>query len=162
MLGQAIRRSEKDNQSGGDPHEIWHRMSGRQMGYVGHSVNNDVNYAQSVSNRAFGANPSANADFDLAYDNITTFEQGSMGGLYVVRGGDTLQSIAAGMWGDASLWWKIAEANGLSGQATLTEGQALRVPVGVQRNENNAQTFKPYDPGEVLRPPGDTHSFAHH
>lgn len=109
-----------------------------------------MNYYQSVSNRTFGASPAANADFDLAYDYITTFDQGSMGGAYTVRAGDTLSSIAAGLWGDASLWWKIAEANGLTGQSTLTEGAQLLIPVGVQRNENNAETFKPYDPLEVL------------
>jgi YD repeat-containing protein len=37
MLGQVVRRSERDTQSGGDPHEIWHRFSGRQMGYVGNN-----------------------------------------------------------------------------------------------------------------------------
>src|SRR5215470_8555448 len=147
MLGQAIRRDEKDNNiTGGDPHEIWHRLSGRQMGYISHAVNDDVSYSQSVQNRVY----SANADFDLAYEGITTFGQGSMGGMYVVQGGDTLSSIAASLWGDSSLWYKIADANGLTGDTALNEGQQLVIPVGVQRNENNSTTFKPYDPLEVL------------
>jgi hypothetical protein len=67
-----------------------------------------------------------------------------------VRSGDTLQSIAAAIWGDANLWYKLAEINGLEGDATLVEGQPLLVPSGVQRNEHNADTYKPYDPLEVL------------
>ena len=54
------------------------------------------------------------------------------------------------MWGDASLWWKIADANGLTGQSAIGEGTRLFIPAGVQRNENNSQTFRPYDPMEVL------------
>ncbi len=40
--------------------------------------------------------------------------------------------------------------NGLSAESALVEGLPLIVPAGVQRNENNAETFKPYDPLEVL------------
>ncbi|MBY0563044.1 MAG: LysM peptidoglycan-binding domain-containing protein [Hyphomonadaceae bacterium] len=70
--------------------------------------------------------------------------------MYTVRAGDTLSSIAAALWGDASLWYKLAEVNGLTGESALIEGQPLIVPVGVVRSENNATTFKPYDPLEVL------------
>ncbi|MBY0563046.1 MAG: LysM peptidoglycan-binding domain-containing protein [Hyphomonadaceae bacterium] len=70
--------------------------------------------------------------------------------MYTVRAGDSLSSIAAALWGDASLWYKLAEVNGLTGESALIEGQPLIVPVGVVRSENNATTFKPYDPLEVL------------
>ncbi len=90
------------------------------------------------------------ADFDLAHDHLNSYAQGSAGGMYVVQSGDTLSGIAAALWGDASLWYKIAEVNGLSAESALVEGLPLIVPAGVQRNENNAETFKPYDPLEVL------------
>lgn len=148
MLGQAIRREQDGGTS--NTAEVWYRCSGRQMGRTGFSVDSNVNYYQSNANRVYGANPAANADFDLAYDHITTFEQGSAGGAYTIQSGDTLQGIAANLWGDASLWYKIAEINGLTAESALIEGQTLIVPVGVQTNANNASTFKPYDPLEVL------------
>jgi LysM repeat protein len=93
------------------------------------------------------------SDFDQSYNPINSYEQGSGGGGYVVRKGDTLQGIAAGLYGDSSLWYKIAEVNGLSGQTALIEGQSLILPAGVIRNTNNASTFQPYDPASTI---GDT------
>jgi hypothetical protein len=92
-------------------------------------------------------------DFDQSYNPINSYEQGSGGGGYVVRKGDTLAGLAAGLYGDSSLWYKIAEANGLSGQPALIEGQSLTLPAGVIRNTNNASTFQPYDPATTI---GDT------
>ena len=40
--------------------------------------------------------------------------------------GDTLEAIALRLWGDASFWYMIADANGLSGSETLVAGQTLR------------------------------------
>lgn len=58
-------------------------------------------------------------------------QQGSAGGgIYTVRTGDTLQAIAASLYGDGNLWYRIAEANGLSGAGGLNEGQQLRLPAG--------------------------------
>ncbi len=139
---------------------MWYRFSGRQMGYVGNNGTIDADYAASIANRiaaqgtgafANGASTSTSfADFDLAHDHLNSYAQGSAGGMYVVQSGDTLSGIAAALWGDASLWYKIAEVNGLTAESALIEGLPLIVPAGVQRNENNAETFKPYDPLEVL------------
>ncbi|MCL4713378.1 MAG: LysM peptidoglycan-binding domain-containing protein [Hyphomonadaceae bacterium] len=121
------------------------------MGYVGNSGNYDVSYARSVQLRQTPGGASGPfADFDLAYDHLNSYEQGTRGGIYTVRFGDTLQSIASNLWGDSALWWKLAEANGLSGDAALAEGQLLLIPAGVQRNDHNAATYQPYDPLEVL------------
>jgi LysM repeat protein len=118
-----------------------------------------VDYAASIAQRtaaaptgtqgAFrnGATTGASySDFDQSYNPINSYEQGANAGVYTVRKGDTLQGIAAGLYGDASLWYKIAEINGLSGQTALIEGQSLTLPAGVIRNTNNASTFRPYDP----------------
>jgi len=76
---------------------------------------------------------------------------------YVVHAGDTLQGIARAVWGDGSLWYLIAEANGLPGNATvgngLTEGQAITIPSRVNTVHNDFSTSKPYDPSSVI---GDT------
>ena len=74
-----------------------------------------------------------------------------LGGRYTVRSGDSFQSIAQALWGDATLWYKIAEANGLTAASSLTDGQSLIVPAGVFRNHQTASTFLPYDQNRFLQ-----------
>jgi YD repeat-containing protein len=161
--GQAIKRDESDNLAGGDPHEVWHRFGGKQMGYVGNNGTLDTDYAASINNRTIAeptTNPGAfrfgqhsggaHANFDLSGERITSYDQGGVAGGYTVRQGDTLETIAAQLWGDSSLWYKLAEANGLSASNGLAEGQRLTIPAGVIRNHHNASTFKPFDPSETL------------
>ncbi|HYD78338.1 MAG TPA: LysM peptidoglycan-binding domain-containing protein [Paucimonas sp.] len=47
---------------------------------------------------------------------------------YVVQAGDTLQLIAQKLFGTGSLWYVIADANGLTGNETLTPNMSLRIP----------------------------------
>jgi len=70
--------------------------------------------------------------------------------VYNIVGGETLKDIARNLLGDASLWWRIADANGLSvsGDGRLTPGQTLSVPK-LALNTNSAETFHPYDPSQV-------------
>src|SRR5205823_1884632 len=64
---------------------------------------------------------------------------------YVVQSGETLQGIASNLWGDSSLWYVIADANGLSADSALTAGQALSIPLKGPSNSNNAGMYRPYD-----------------
>ncbi|MFN9807296.1 MAG: hypothetical protein ACK56N_12820, partial [Betaproteobacteria bacterium] len=50
------------------------------------------------------------------------------------------------------LWYRIAQANGLSGSADLKPGQSLSVPAAAQPF-NSADSFKPYRASEIV---GDT------
>ncbi|MFT3727124.1 MAG: LysM peptidoglycan-binding domain-containing protein [Terricaulis sp.] len=161
FMGQGIRRDEADNiTTAGDPHELWYRFSGREMLYDGNNGTVDTDEATSITNRtasqgtgAFfnGASSGTSfADSDLAYDSIDSYDQGATGGMYTVRDGDTLASIASSLWGDSSLWYKIAELNGLTADSALPTGMPLLIPVGVIRSTNNATTYKPYDPAEVV------------
>ena len=86
------------------------------------------------------------------YDYINPEGDGAntSGGSYVVRGGDTLQSIAASSWGDASLWYVIASANGLNGSEQLIAGQSLILPDRVTNIHNRASTFEVFDPNRAL------------
>ncbi|MCA3697040.1 LysM peptidoglycan-binding domain-containing protein, partial [Aquidulcibacter sp.] len=88
--------------------------------------------------------------FSSNLEVINSYSQGSVAGSYVVRSGDSLQGIAQNLWGDSGLWYKLAEANGLSGAASLFEGQTLRLPAGVMRNTYNASSVTPYNPAETL------------
>lgn len=161
MMGQVINRDEKDSQANStSPHEVWYRFSGRELGYVGNNGTIDTDNAASINDRqaaqgtgAFkngAAAGTSSADFDLAYDDINSYEHGSNASYYLVQAGDTLSGIAASLWGDADLWYKLAEANGLQGDETLIEGTSLTIPAGVIRNTNNASTFTPYDPAEII------------
>ena len=95
--------------------------------------------------------------FGDAYVPLTSYAQGSDGGGYAAQGGETLSSLAASLWGDASLWYTIAAANGLSGDMVLAAEQHIALPVGVVRSTNSAATFKPYDPAGRAPAGGDRH-----
>ena len=164
MTGQVVERSESDRDyNKGDPREIWYRFNGRTLGYVSNNGTQDTSYQASIDSRtrsqgtgAFAGGSAYGvpyADFDQSVAPVTSFAQGSGGGSYTVRGGDTLGGIAAQLWGDAGLWYKLAEANGLSGASALVAGQSLTIPTGVQKATHSAATFTPYDPAEAM---GDT------
>ncbi|MCK7478967.1 MAG: hypothetical protein M0C28_17590 [Candidatus Moduliflexus flocculans] len=61
--------------------------------------------------------------------------------------------MALAVYGDAKLWYLIADANGLSSTSALTAGQQLTIPNKITNIHNDYQTFKPYNPGEII---GDT------
>lgn len=93
------------------------------------------------------------ANFEFGYQSIVSNYPNASPGSYTVQGGDTLQSIARSAYGDSGLWYRIAEANGLSSDRDLRVGQTLNIPNKVGGVHNDSQTFKPYDPSKVV---GDT------
>jgi LysM repeat protein len=72
---------------------------------------------------------------------------------YAVLAGDTLRSIAQSMYGSATLWWKIADANGLLGDASLQAGQVLSIAAQAGGSVNSAGDFRVYDASQIV---GDT------
>jgi YD repeat-containing protein len=101
--------------------------------------------------------------FGVTHVPVTAPSLSAPPGSYTVHTGDTLQGIAKAVWGDGSLWYLIAEANGLSGNvvagtgtdaaAELVEGQTITIPSRSNTVHNDFRTFKPYDPSSVI---GDT------
>ena len=89
------------------------------------------------------------ADFNFGYRPIDGRYPTASPGVYVVGAGDTLESIARSAYGDSALWYRLAEANGLSSNNDLKVGQSLTIPNRVGTESNNASTFKPYDPSAV-------------
>ena len=61
-------------------------------------------------------------------EQTTPTQEEPEGDTYVVRGGDTLQSIATEFYEDPSLADVIAEANGLTDPSLLTPGTELIIP----------------------------------
>ncbi len=126
MDGQIVRRDEADNiaynsssNTGGDPHEIWYRYAGRELGYVGNNGSLDTDYLKSIDNRTkapvatpgpfrFGAAADTPyTDFDRSLEAIKSYGQGGSGGRYAVRAGDSLAGIAAQLWGEGSVWGPV-------------------------------------------------------
>jgi hypothetical protein len=72
------------------------------------------------------------------------------GGTVVALQGETLQSLAQRVYGNSSLWYVLADANGLSDpNGELVAGTQLNTP-RVDVNSNDAGTFKPYNPAEAI------------
>ncbi|HXH10810.1 MAG TPA: LysM peptidoglycan-binding domain-containing protein, partial [Alphaproteobacteria bacterium] len=69
---------------------------------------------------------------------------------YVIKAGDTLQSIAAQYYGSPSYWYLIAAANGLAGSEPLKEGTSLTVPNRVSNLYNHHDTYKLYNENEII------------
>jgi YD repeat-containing protein len=162
--GQILQRDEADNNaSNGDPRELHYYFNGIKVGDVSNNGTSDLDYAASIAqhqavpgNYAFrnGWGTGYNyADFDQSYDPINGLNYESSAGRYTVQAGDTLESIAQAVWGDASFWYMIAEANGLSGADSIQAGQSLLIPNKVHNSHNNSSTWKVYDPNEAI---GDT------
>ena len=97
------------------------------------------------------------ADFDQSYEAISPSSQTATSTTYTVRDGETLASVAQTVWGDASLWYVLADANGLDYDSVLVAGQLLTLPNRPTNQHNSADTFRPYDPATAL---GDTQPAA--
>lgn len=142
----------------------YYYLDGKRIGDVGNDQTERTDYAQELAalrnkdnSRSYERfTPTNAADFDANFQPINSDYPANAPSSYTVRQGDTLQSIARGLWGDASLWYLLAEANGLINQqpsAPLAANSTLIVPNQVTNIHNTSSTFKPYNPGKAL---GDT------
>jgi YD repeat-containing protein len=96
------------------------------------------------------------ANFDMNFTPVSQEYPAQTPPQVVVQSADTLATMAARVYGDASLWYILAQANGLSNNGpndTLTVGLTITVPNVVVARSNNAQSFKPFDMSLAL---GDT------
>ncbi|MEM8696559.1 MAG: LysM peptidoglycan-binding domain-containing protein [Pseudomonadota bacterium] len=153
--GQVLARTDIADDFSHGYLQHYYYANGRRFGSIGR-LDEDIQHARDdiLSQGQSGA-PTYDLviDFDQNYAPINRSSPGQAPTTYVVRSGDTLASIAAGLWGDASLWYKIAEANGLQGvdaNTALTAGRALQIPNIVTNLHNNADTFRVYDPAQAL------------
>jgi LysM domain len=97
--------------------------------------------------------PIASADFDQNYQAINSTYPGPTPGSYTARAGESLYGVAQAVWGDSTLWYLIAEANGLSSNTALKAGQVLTIPNKVTNVHNTSATTKVYNAGAAI---GDT------
>ena len=79
-------------------------------------------------------------------DGVVTGASSQLPPTITAQAGETLRMVAQRLWGDASLWYLLAQENGLSDpDAVLVEGTPLRVPNEVVSVGNSASIFRPYD-----------------
>ncbi len=133
-------------------------LDGKQIGSVGNDGASRVDYAQALAQSQIGnrkdqyreGQPVNSADFDQNYEPIGPSYPGQTPGFVTVKAGDTLQSLAASLWGDQAMWYLLADANSLSGSEALMAGQVLKVPNKVTNVHNNSGTYRVYNPGEAI------------
>lgn len=164
---QVVRRFQNDATSN-DPQEYHRFVSGRQVAEYTNDKNEDTrdyDYQKLIGDKTSNASGSgryyhgsttgtAGGEFGTSgFDPVNQINAGvgqNSRSRYTVQAGDTLQGIAASLWGDSSLWYLIAEANGLSGDAALTAGQGLSIPLHGPSNRNSADMFRPYDTASAV------------
>jgi hypothetical protein len=69
---------------------------------------------------------------------------------YTARAGDTLMGIASQMYGNPSLWFVIAEANGLNAGDRLEAGRTLIIPNSVKSGYITAENHRVYSESEIV------------
>lgn len=172
--GQVLKRYQIDREpSGSDKPPVarnFYYLDGRGIGDTGiDKVKSRIDYAQQIAEqektdrkgRTSPINPQlgkrvlpvTSSDFDQNFQPINDSFPSRAAGTHIVQPGETLMSIALSMWGDSSLWYLLADANGLANNSQLTPGLVLTVPNVVTNVRNNAETFRPYNAAAAL---GDT------
>jgi len=155
--GQVLVREAKTGNTIG-PRQLYYYFDGNRIGDVGNDGPSRVDYAQALALRAQNPKPGtfragkpvASADFDENYEPVGPGYPAQAASSYTVRDGDTLQSIAQSAWGDSSMWYLIADANGLDGSESLQANQRLIIPNKVTNIHNRAGVYRVYDPGEAI------------
>ncbi|WP_193392324.1 LysM peptidoglycan-binding domain-containing protein, partial [Legionella shakespearei] len=78
-------------------------------------------------------------------------------GAYTVQAGDTLESIALQVYGDSSLWYLIADANGISnknahasGIDQLRVGQRINLPAVATGQHHTNKTHKVLNANQMI------------
>ncbi|WP_211473823.1 LysM peptidoglycan-binding domain-containing protein [Collimonas humicola] len=160
QYGQVMRRDDIAYGGGLRVAQRYYYLNGQLIGDVSNNGPSNISYAEDLAQRGtqnFGrfryGKPIASADFDQNYQPINSSYPGMAAGSYTAKEGDTLSSIARAMWGDSTLWYLIAEANGLTNGDKLIAGQVLSIPNKVSNFHNTSSTFRVYNPGQAI---GDT------
>jgi LysM repeat protein len=115
--------------------------------------NGQTEYYYYANGNPIGSSGGTAADFDFNYTPVSAQYPATTPSGYTVNNGDTLRGIALAVYGDARLWYLVADANGLRTDADLRAGQTLTIPNQITNVYNSSSTFKVYEPGSII---GDT------
>jgi YD repeat-containing protein len=129
-----------------------HALRMMQNGQVTHTL---IVNGQELGSSGTGREDDGFADYRKVDGSYGTSPSG-----YTIQAGDekgdavsTLRAIAQTVWGDATQWYLIAEANGVQGTADLAAGKVITIPGRSTAQMNNADSFRAYDAHKLL---GDT------
>jgi LysM repeat protein len=111
-----------------------------------------VTHTLIVNGNVIGSSDRTSESFSAGFEKIGAAANMASPTSYTVQQGDTLQSIARSVWGDANLWYLIANGNGVGNGPSegLTAGTVLILPPRVNTVYNNYQTFKPYNAADAI------------
>ncbi len=173
--GQVLSRIES-SAAAKNPADYYYFVDGVQVGELSNNGNHDLsratysetfvtrnwNFNQNMTSQPFRWNTTGGVTRGQfggsGYDPISPTSQGMEGtdGRYQVREGDTLQGIAQQLFGDSSLWYMLAEANGLSGAGARARAGLDTEGSGGAGGIRTLDTLLAYThfPGERLRPLG--------
>ena len=116
------------------PRQLYYYFNGKRIGDVSNNgpSANVTDYATQLAGSGSATTigkggfrngrPVASADFDQNYQPINSGYPAAAATSYTVQAGDTLRSIAQAVWGDAAMWYLIAESNGLTSSSALIAG----------------------------------------
>jgi hypothetical protein len=171
VSGQVLQRSQGLGVSA--PRVVSSYLSGMKLGEIGNDGTDNTDFASAVNAQATArgtgafrggassatayADPSTalRTGFDQSYASVTPGSMAPVAGSITAQGGDSFASLATRLWGDASLWYLLAEANpGLATgpSASLLAGKALTVPNKVSKNSGDTDT----NSGNTIRIPPQT------
>ncbi|VWD13659.1 Rhs family protein [Burkholderia lata] len=158
LTGVTVDANGRINGAAGDRKHNYYYLNGNRVGNQGNDGIDQIDYMQELAGKLGKGNenqyrvftPISAADFDENYMAINGTYPAASAGQWTVRAGDTLKSVASALWGDSSLWYILADANGLKSTDELRPGQLLTVPNKVTNIHNTSTTFKPYDPGLAI------------
>lgn len=87
--------------------------------------------------------------YNLVQNLGEDYPGGTVSSVTVVEG-DTLQAIAARVYGNPSLWFVIAEANGLDPSQPLKAGTRLTIPNTIETGALTADSHRLYDEADII------------
>ncbi|WP_237062868.1 DUF6531 domain-containing protein [Microbulbifer zhoushanensis] len=88
-------------------------------------------------------------DYNLMQNIGEDYPSGSVTTVTAVEG-DSLQSIAARVYGNPSLWFVLAQANGLDPSQPIKGGVRITVPNSVETGRIDADTHKVYNENDII------------
>ncbi len=120
------------------------------------NTNTEFAYANSNPVGEIGNDDEGNAQAQLDSGDYTLIQvinedfPGSAITSFTAREGDTLQGIAAAVYGNASLWFLLADANGLMPGEEIKEGTRITVPNSVKTGRLTSDTHVQYNEGDII------------
>ena len=107
------------------------------------------NFSYSIDDYQGTNTNTTTADYAV-YDNVSENAGAIPSYAYTVSEAQTLKAIAAAVYGDEQMWYVLAEANGFVAGQQAVAGSQIIIPGLYSNSHNTSETFKPYNPAEVI------------